>query len=233
MASKKLALFSVSFSIIACGPEAPWQEDGTAEVGQAASACASAFAITSPAFDEGEPIPDAHTCQDKPFGAGTSPALDWARGRKPKGVQSYAVVFKDLSLTGLSPPDNRGYHWAIWDIRTHKLEAELGGDEFLANAPHARQWSRYSPYGYLGPCPNWDPNVPPRTDTYSFTLYALGQKIIELPPVDPALPNYVRVLDEYLSSIALETTELRGTSDATPTTAPVPPGPPPAPAPRP
>ncbi|HEX6272289.1 MAG TPA: hypothetical protein VFZ53_04595 [Polyangiaceae bacterium] len=232
MASKQLVLFSVSFSIIACGPEAPWQDDA-AELGEEASACAAQFALTSPAFSDGERIPDAHTCQDKPFGAGTSPELDWARGPKPKGAQSYAVVFKDLSLTELSPPDNRGYHWAIWDIRSHKLKAALEGEEFVSNPPHARQWSRYSPYGYLGPCPNWDPAVPPRTDTYSFTLYALGQKIIELPPVDPALPNYVRVLDEYLSSIALDRTELRGTSDATPTSAPVPPGPPPPPAPRP
>jgi phosphatidylethanolamine-binding protein (PEBP) family uncharacterized protein len=232
MASKKLALVSTSFFIVACGPESPGQDEA-AELRAEASACAAEFAITSSAFSEGEPIPDAHTCQDKPFGAGTSPELDWARGRKPDGVQSYAVVFKDLSLTELSPPDNRGWHWAIWDIRTHKLKAALGSEEFVSNPPHARQWSRYSPYGYLGPCPNWDPNVPARTDTYSFTLYALSQKIIELPPVDPALPNYVRVVDTYLSSIALEKTELRGTSDATPTSAPVPPGPPPAPAPRP
>jgi hypothetical protein len=50
--------------------------------------------------------------------------------------------------------------------------------------------------------------------------------------VDPAVPNYVRVLDEYLKSIAIDVTELRGTSDAKPTTAPIPPGPPPPPAPR-
>lgn len=231
MASTKLVPFIVSFSILACGPETP--ADPAAELGEDVSAAAAGFAITSPEFSDGDAIPDAHTCEGKPFGAGTSPELDWAKGQKPHGVQSYAVVFKDLSLTQASPPDNRGYHWAVWDIRTHKLRAELGGEEFLENPPHARQWSRYSPYGYLGPCPNWDSNVPHRTDTYSFTLYALADKIIELPPVNPLLPNYVRVLDEYLSSIAIAKTELRGTSDAKPTSAPVPPGPPPPPSPRP
>jgi phosphatidylethanolamine-binding protein (PEBP) family uncharacterized protein len=233
MAPNKLVLLALAFPSIACGSEGAGQDASLASLGEAVSAHTPGFSITSPAFANGDPIPVLHTCQDKPFGAGTSPELNWAKGPKPHGVRSYAVVFKDLSLTELSPPDNRGFHWVIWDIRTHKLEAGLGSEEFVANPPHARQWSRYSPYGYLGPCPNWDPNVPHRTDTYSFTLYALDEHVIELPPVNPALPNYVRVMDEYLSSIAIDKTELRGTSDAKPTTAPVPPGPPPPPSPRP
>lgn len=232
MALKGLAAFGVCWPLMGCGAEAPENSGPTAELDEAL--CGNnGFAITSPAFSAGDAIPDAYTCDGKAFGAGISPELSWAKGKKPRGVKSYAVVFKDLSLTELEPPDNRGYHWAIWDIRTHKLPEALGSEEFVSNPPHARQWSRYSPYGYLGPCPNWDPNVPARTDTYSFTLYAFDQQILELPPVDATLPNYVRVLDEYFGSIALAVTELRGTSDATPVSAPVPPGPPPAPAPRP
>ena len=215
--------------MIACGPE----DVSTGEISQAESAATAGFAITSPAFSEGDAIPDAHTCEGKAFGAGYSPELDWAKGQKPNGVQSYAVVFKDISLTEATPPDNRGWHWVIWDIRTHNVREAMGSTEFVENPPHPRQWSRYSPYGYLGPCPNWNPAVPDRTDTYSFTLYALDEQIIELPPVNPLIANYVRIMDEYLSSIAIDKTELRGTSDAKPVGPPGTPPPPPVPAPRP
>lgn len=232
MAFEKFVALALAVPLMACGGENPRVEETTAELDEAVCQD-TGFAITSPAFSEGEAIPDAYTCDGKEFGAGVSPALSWAKGKKPRGVKSYAVVFKDLSLTEAEPVDYRGYHWAIWDIRTHNLPEAIESAEFVSNPPHARQWSRYSPYGYLGPCPNWDPNVPARTDTYSFTLYAFDQQILDLPPVDAALPNYVRVLDEYFASVAIGLTELRGTSDATPSSAPVPPGPPPPPAPRP
>lgn len=229
MASKNLAALALCCPMIACGPE----DVSTGELSQAESAATAGFAITSPAFSDGDAIPDAHTCEGKAFGAGYSPELDWAKGQKPHGVRSYAVVFKDISLTTLTPPDPRGWHWVIWDIVTHKIREAMGSTEFVENPPHARQWSRYSPYGYLGPCPNWNPAVPDRTDTYSFTLYALDEQIIDLPAVDPLTPNYVKVMDQYLETIAIDSTELRGTSDAKPISPPVPPGPPPAPAPRP
>lgn len=232
MASKSFVALVLAMALAACSAEGPSAHESAARLDEAL--CENeGFALTSPAFSDGAAIPDAYTCDGKAFGAGISPELSWAKGKKPKGARSYAVVFKDLSLTQADPPDNRGYHWAIWDIRTHRLPEALGGEEFVVNPPHARQWSRYSPYGYLGPCPNWDPAVPARSDTYSFTLYAFDQQILDLPPVDAALPNYVRVLDEHFASVAIAVTELRGTSDATPLSAPVPPGPPPAPAPRP
>src|SRR5262245_49938921 len=73
------------------------------------------FQITSPAFQDGSPLPDENTCNGKPFGSGTSPALEWANA--PQHTKSFAIVFKDTSLTGLVPPDNRGWHWVIWDIQ--------------------------------------------------------------------------------------------------------------------
>jgi phosphatidylethanolamine-binding protein (PEBP) family uncharacterized protein len=192
------------------------------------------FQITSPAFENGGAIPDEHTCNGKPFGSGTSPALAWANA--PQHTKSFAIVFKDISLTEATPPDNRGFHNVIWDIQknTNSLPAALPGTEFLDEPPTARQWSRYSPYGYLGPCPNFDPvNIPIHTDTYSFTLYALDTKIVDYPPPVMTIPNYTKVMDDYLASIAIAKTELRGTAAAIPSAPPVPPGPPPAPSPRP
>jgi phosphatidylethanolamine-binding protein (PEBP) family uncharacterized protein len=228
MTSKNLVALSLFFPLIACGP----QDGSTEDVAESVFAAAEPFAITSPAFSNGDPIPDVHTCDGKAFGTGYSPELDWAKGQKPQGVRSYAVVFKDISLTTANPPDNRGWHNAIWDIRTHGLKEATGSEEFLDNPPHARQWSRYSPYGYLGPCPNWNPAVPDHTDTYSFTLYAFDQQILDL-PAPTAIPNYTRILDEYFQTIAIASTELRGTSDAKPITGPGVPPPPPPPAPRP
>jgi phosphatidylethanolamine-binding protein (PEBP) family uncharacterized protein len=230
MTSKHLVALSLFCPLVACSS----QDGSTEDVAESLSAAAQPFAITSPAFSDGDPIPDAHTCNGKPFGSGYSPELDWAKGQKPHGVRSYAVVFKDISLTQKSPPDNRGWHNAIWDIRTHGLREAMGGEEFVDNPPHARQWSRYNPYGYLGPCPNWDPTIPDRTDTYSFTLYAFDQEILDpLPPVHPVIANYTRFLDEYFQTIAIAQTELTGTSDAKPTTGPGVPPPAPPPAPRP
>jgi len=192
------------------------------------------FQITSPAFADGAPIPDENTCNGKPFGSGTSPALEWANA--PQHTMSFAIVFKDTSLTTATPIDNRGWHWVIWDIQknTNQLPAALASSEFLDEPRTARQWSRYSPFGYLGPCPNFDPtNIPIHTDRYAFVLYALGDKILDFPPPDPAIANYTRVMDEFLAARAIAATELRGSAAAIPSAPPVPPGPPPAPSPRP
>jgi phosphatidylethanolamine-binding protein (PEBP) family uncharacterized protein len=217
------------FFLLACG-SAPAEDT----LAQASEAQHGPFVITSPSFEDGAPIPDAHTCNGKPFGSGVSPALEWSGA--PQHTKSFALVFKDLSLTEATPPDLRGYHNAIWDIAKNDggLPEATGSSEFLGDPKKdARQWSRYSPYGYLGPCPNFNPALPPRTDTYSFTLYAMPDKITELPPVDPAVLNYTVVLDAHFESLALAKTELTGTAAAVPTAPPVPPGPPPAPTPRP
>jgi phosphatidylethanolamine-binding protein (PEBP) family uncharacterized protein len=218
------------FFLLACG-SAQGDEESLSEITLADH---GPFVVTSPDFADGDALPDANTCNGKPFGAGVSPELAWSGA--PQYTKSYALVFKDISLTEAVPPDNRGYHNAIWDIAKNDdgLPAALGSSEFLGDPKNdARQWSRYSPYGYLGPCPNFSSAIPVHEDTYSFTLYAMPDKITELPPVDPAIPNYTRVLDAHFASLALAKTELIVRSAAIPTAAPVPPGPAPAPAPRP
>jgi phosphatidylethanolamine-binding protein (PEBP) family uncharacterized protein len=223
-------LLVASSSSFGCGVA----DDGpTTEVAAIKGGDHGDFQITSPAFTDGSPLPDESTCNGKPFGAGTAPALEWANA--PQHAKSFAIVFKDISLTTATPQDPRGFHNVIWDIQknTNSLPAALPGTEFLAEVKDARQWSRYSPYGYLGPCPNFNPALPVRTDTYAFTLYALDAKILDYPPPDPAIPNYTKVMDDFLATRAIAMTELRVTSAAVPSAPPVPPGPPPAPSPRP
>ena len=83
------------------------------------------FQITSPAFESGGAIPDENTCNGKPFGSGTSPALTWANA--PQHTKSFAIVFKDISLTTAVPQDPRGFHNVVWDIQknTNSLPAAL------------------------------------------------------------------------------------------------------------
>jgi phosphatidylethanolamine-binding protein (PEBP) family uncharacterized protein len=189
------------------------------------------WAITSSAFADGAAIPVSATCDGHPFGFGTSPALVWNAG--PTTAMSYAIVFKDLSVMQRNDPTtaaaayNRAFHWVIWDIPTtvRALPAMLGAAEFPSEVPGARQWAVRNQFGYLGPCPNSDPAADPSThviDTYSFTLYALSVPILTYPDPQPGLNNYTRTIHDYLETVAISKTELRGTSNAVATEAPPP-----------
>ena len=197
------------------------------------------FEIWSPAFDSGDPLPSAFTCEGKTFAEGTSPELDFGKG--PKGTRSYAIVFHDLTIienrNHVSPAPNKnfGYHWAIWNLpsNTHELPASLPNVQFpLGNSAEQLSGGPGGPTAYFGPCPSWqtyctDGAVPRSNDEYSFTLYALPQSLVT-PPYDPnsldpdtgAAKSKIRQFDEYFSSIALAKTDLFTTSDAMPSAFP-------------
>jgi hypothetical protein len=63
--------------------------------------------------------------------------------------------------------------------------------------------------------------VPRALDSYSFTIYALDAKTVELPEPDPSIGNYVRQLDAYFQSISIGEAELHTQSDARPSSFPV------------
>ncbi len=193
------------------------------------------FEIWSPAFDDGEPLPAASTCEGKVFADGASPELDFSKG--PKGTESYALVFRDLTIienrNQLPTPPNKnlGYHWAVWNIpcKTRSLPASLPSVQFpLGNSAEQLSGGPGGPTAYFGPCPSWqtyctDGAVPRSTDEYSFTLYALGDAATT-PPYDPnaldpetgRAKSKIRQFDEYFASVALAKTELFTTSDAVP-----------------
>lgn len=175
------------------------------------------FSVTVEGFDSCEPIPAVHTCEGKPFPEGTSPAISWTEG--PEGTESYAVVFKDITILATTDPSNamiynRGYHWAMWDIPadTTELPAELGEGYNSEDVEGAVQWANFKDYSFFGPCPNFDPANPGSVeDSYSFTVYALPVTEAVIPAITGST---VRAMDDYFKSIALAVTEYRGTSDA-------------------
>jgi Raf kinase inhibitor-like YbhB/YbcL family protein len=113
-------------------------------------ALATAFALASPVFHPGGPIPARFTCT----GANVSPPLRWTA--PPRATHSYALTLVDVSVGFL--------HWQVFGIpaAARSLPANATLKVSGLNSFHVR--------GYSGPCP---PAGPPHR--YVFTLRALSK----------------------------------------------------------
>src|SRR5437868_12189206 len=121
----------------------------------------AAMDLTSPNFEEGDPIPRVHTCD----GEGTPPELHWSG--VPSGVVELALTCEDPDA-----PGGTFVHWVAWGI--DPSSGRLGADD----ASGVRQGQNHmGNNGFDGPCP------PPGNGLhhYEFTLYAVDQPI-ELEP---------------------------------------------------
>lgn len=191
------------------------------------------FRVTSPNFDDGDALPAPYTCAGGPFATGVSPELDWTKG--PKGTKSYAIVLHDVSLTD----PNLAYHWAAWNIphEVRTLPEGIPGldpaDPNAANPTPAglkggMQVQARGVARYFAPCPDWvvlkaekcawpEPHPVAVPDSYTFTVYALADKEIEVPAYDATVDsNYVHQLDAIFASMALDSAQIGFTSDAVP-----------------
>ena len=118
--------------------------------------------ITSPAFDEGQPIPRKHTCE----GNDVSPVLKWAD--VPEGTKSIALICDDPDA-----PMGTWVHWVIFNLPTdtRELAENISKKPVLENG--AKQGvSDFKRPGYGGPCP--PPGKPHR---YFFKLYAVDRML--------------------------------------------------------
>jgi Raf kinase inhibitor-like YbhB/YbcL family protein len=120
----------------------------------------TAMTITSPAFENGEPIPSRFTCD----GEDINPAL--AFGNVPPEAQSLALIMDDPDA-----PNGMWVHWIVWNI--DQKTTEIGVNKVPAGAKQGRNDFRKASYG--GPCP------PSGTHRYFFKLYALDT-ILDLSP---------------------------------------------------
>lgn len=75
------------------------------------------FTLTSPAFKDGKPIPQAHARQ--PEGKNISPELKWIDS--PKGVKEYALILDDPDAPTPKKPRKEGpwVHWVVAKIPAH------------------------------------------------------------------------------------------------------------------
>ena len=188
------------------------------------------FTVTSPDFGSCAELPQAMTCDGNDFGTGASPKIDWTGA--PVGTMSFAVVFKDISLSNDVATERFGYHWVMWDIPANVtgLPAGMTGGFQSVEVPGAHQWSSLGSYGFFPPCPNPFPKDAPQfmcsltQDSYSFTVYALPTaKLTSLPPAidtGTSMPaaagwNWVVNMAHYIEGLqALAVAEYRGTSKA-------------------
>lgn len=167
---------------------------------------ASAFAITSTKFVEGDMMPDEYTCEGKSLGGGIAPPIEWSG--IPAGTKSLALFFKDLTAAAGAQP-SMGYHWGMWNIpiTVTGMPEGLAGDAKPAAMGGAEQLGAVSK-AFFGPCPDYSKKGGIK-DTYAFVLYAF-----DMEKVTP--PTVLMQMDKYFEEKAIAKTSLSVWSDAQP-----------------
>jgi phosphatidylethanolamine-binding protein (PEBP) family uncharacterized protein len=116
---------------------------------------AGGFAITSPAFVDGDVLPVQYSCNGE--GGGTSPPLSWTG--VPAGTTEFALLLTTLSVDGLK------WNWVLYAIPGDTTGLpEGGGGIGTAGVSTDGPLLQYYP-----PCPHG-----PGYKSYDFTLYALS-----------------------------------------------------------
>lgn len=153
-----LPVLALALLLAACDTTpAPTPRPAPAATTALPSSSAPAFALTSPSFGQGQPIPAVYTCTGK----GQSPPLQWSN--PPPGTQR-------LALTVLDPdaPGGVFIHWVIYNIPAATRSLPEAEPTTVTLPDGSRQGQNgASSTGYTGPCP------PSGTHHYIFHLYAL------------------------------------------------------------
>ncbi len=124
--------------------------------------------LTSPAFEDGSPIPARYTCDD----ADASPPLQWSD--LPAGTQSLVLIVDDPDAPDPAAPKMVWDHWLLYNLppdSTGLPEAVSPADLPPGTREGLNSWNRT---GYGGPCP------PVGRHRYFFKLYALDTVLPDL-----------------------------------------------------
>jgi Raf kinase inhibitor-like YbhB/YbcL family protein len=115
--------------------------------------------LTSPAFADGDPIPDkyGYTAEN------VNPPLEI--DGVPEETRSLALVMDDPDA--VEPAGKIWDHWVVWNI--DPTRSTIPEDWNASGAVHGR--NDYGEQGYGGP------NPPDREHTYRFRLFALNQRL--------------------------------------------------------
>lgn len=140
--------------------------------------------LMSPAFQEGESIPQKYTCQ----GEDINPSLH-IEGI-PSGTKTLALIVDDPDVPAWVRPDQMWVHWVLFNISPNSRidENTAPGSQGLNTAGDAI---------YMGPCP------PDREHRYFFKLYALDT---ELDLQTPTKEELLKAMEGHI----LEETALMG-----------------------
>jgi Raf kinase inhibitor-like YbhB/YbcL family protein len=148
----------------------------------------SELTLSSPAFDDGERIPERHSRD----AADIAPPLS-VRG-VPDGAESLALVLDDPDA--VEPAGTVWDHWLVWNISPDASIPE-GWDPTADGATEGT--NDFGETGYGGPAP------PDREHTYRFRLFALDTTP-DLPPTADKAD-----LEDAMSGHVLDEARLEGT----------------------
>lgn len=118
--------------------------------------------ISSPAFADGEDIPQKYTCD----GEDLSPPLKISN--VPPEAESLAIIVDDLDA-----PGGVFVHWIVWNVppETREVPENIPSGASLDLLNGAIQGKNgFGELGYRGPCP-----PPGPSHKYRFKLYALDR----------------------------------------------------------
>jgi Raf kinase inhibitor-like YbhB/YbcL family protein len=118
--------------------------------------------VTSPAFQEGQTIPERYA-GDKD---NVSPPLAW--GDVPPGTQSFALICEDPDA-----PDGTFSHWVLFNVPAKLRELREGASRAAPLPGDAAEGTNDAGTpGYFGPAP-----PPGKAHRYYFKLYALDRAL--------------------------------------------------------
>jgi Raf kinase inhibitor-like YbhB/YbcL family protein len=178
------------------GSESSHQSD-SAQGAHAMKSAGSVIAITSEAFQDGQPIPKKYT-ED---GENLSPPLAWTY--TPKGTRQWALICDDPD----APTPQPWVHWVIYSIpgEIRSLPQGVETTEKLPEVGGAMQgknsWPTGQTIGYRGPAPPKGHGV----HHYHFKLYALDTALALKPEMTKA------ALEKAIEAHILGTGEVIGT----------------------
>ncbi|MEF8914556.1 YbhB/YbcL family Raf kinase inhibitor-like protein [Natronomonas sp.] len=147
------------------------------------------FELTSPAFGDGEPIPEPCGYKNR----NENPALEI--DGVPAETESLALIVDDPDAR--EPAGKIWDHWVVWNISPETRTIPADWDPAIAGATEGE--NDFGAPGYGGP------NPPDREHTYRFELYALDT---ELDVPQPADADDLRAA---MDGHVLEKTTLHGT----------------------
>ncbi|QLD87150.1 YbhB/YbcL family Raf kinase inhibitor-like protein [Natronomonas halophila] len=147
------------------------------------------FGLTSPAFDDGAPIPERYGYDER----NENPPLEIED--VPEETEALALIVDDPDA--IEPAGKIWDHWLVWDISPETRTIPEDWDPALAGATEGE--NDFGERGYGGPSP------PDGEHTYRFELYALDSEL--------GLPESADAdaLREEMDDHVIEKTVLHGT----------------------
>lgn len=143
--------------------------------------------LKSPAFSDGEPIPDKYGLTEE----NVNPPLEFEG--VPEEAESLVLLMDDPDA--VEPAGKVWNHWVVWNIQPDTAEVSEGSVPTGATEGETDFGER----GYGGP------NPPDREHTYRFRLYALGSEL-DLPGTATK-----KDVEEAMENSVLDEAELTGT----------------------